>query len=55
MHYAYESRGDLSEFKQKSAKFLTVDRINEIEDRVRVYQSTQGLKDLKLNTPISAD
>jgi hypothetical protein len=54
-HFAFENRGDLSEFKSKTNLFLTVAIVEKIEDRVRVYMSTTGLKDLKLNKPLSAD
>jgi hypothetical protein len=53
-HYAFESQGNLQEFKNKNNKFLTVDTVDSIEDRVRVYLSKTGLKDLNLNTKMDA-
>ena len=53
-HYAFESQGNLQEFKNKNNKFLTVDTVDSIEDRVRVYLSKTGLKDLNLNKKMDA-
>lgn len=53
-HYAYQNGGDLSRFKVYKV-FLTKDTVNMIEDQVRVFRATDGLKGLKLNNEISAE
>lgn len=54
-HFGFSSQGDLSEFKNKNNNYLNLHTVNHIEDRVRIYLSTTGLKDLKLNNPVDAD
>ena len=49
-HFAFENNGDLSQFKKKDAMFLTKDMINQIEAKVQVYLSQDGLKSVKNET-----
>jgi len=49
-HFAYENNGNLTEFKKKESYYVESKHLETIEDRVRIYLSTTGLKNLKLNT-----
>ena len=47
MHFAFERKGDLSAFKNKQAKVITVRTIEEIEDRVQIYLAKEGMAAFK--------
>lgn len=55
-HFAFESKGNLSEFKLKNITKHTLDIIKNIEKQILVYCSETGLEGLKSNDQtISAD
>jgi hypothetical protein len=53
-HFAFLNNGILSEFKNKDAAFLQNYTIEEIEDRVQIYLSKNGMQGLIGNKRINA-
>ena len=53
-HFAFLNGGVLDEFKNKDAAFLRNHTIEEIEDRVKIYLSKNGMQGLANNKRITA-
>jgi hypothetical protein len=53
-HFAFLNGGVLDEFKNKDAAFVRNHTIEEIEDRVKIYLSKDGMQGLANNKRITA-
>lgn len=53
--FAYQNQGNLDTWKPLFKHWMGKHDVERIEDKVRIYQTTTGLKGLKLNNPITPE